>query len=222
MRQEKQPKECVWRSTSPLRCLLAVSCWGASSATPQVPGPWVQREQGECPQMGEVLGHRGGREAQTQRPCRLQKGLWTLSGAPRGSSVRQEQIKSAWNLDERWGSGGRPGQGSQGERQSSAGPRRVPDNLGPLSTPLSRKLGQGWLPLRFPSASLPPAGRAHSPGQAALPGLHSHHPFHLLTASLLLPGPRVRQRWPQLQLPWLRGLGQQPAASCLPPNRKSQ
>lgn len=86
-----------------------------------------------------------------------------------------------------------------------------------------RDKGQDCHPSGSLVLSSPSAGRAHRPGQAALPGLRSHHPLHLLTASLLLlPGPRVRQWRPQLQLPQLRGLGQQPAAPCLPPNRKSQ
>lgn len=70
---------------------------------------------------------------------------------------------------------------------------------------------------------LPCAGRADRPRQAALQRLHSHHPLLLFTASLvLLPRPRLHQWKPELQLPWLRVPGRQPAATRAAPDREPQ
>lgn len=69
----------------------------------------------------------------------------------------------------------------------------------------------------------PCAGRTDRSRQAALQRLHSHHPLLLLTASfILLPRPSLHQWKPELQLPWLRVPGGQPAAPRIPPDGQPQ
>ena len=192
----------------------------------QTLGPQVQRDQGEKSPRGRWSSREGssdgrhGEEPGHQGPA--DPGLHPEPEGPGSifNGVETDPICPTERCTERGG----PGQDGQREgavlQDTALGSRNSGATV--LST-LSRDSSQGLLPLWLPSASLPSAGRAHSPGQAALPGLLSHHPLHLLTASLLLlPGPRVCQWRPQLQLPRLWGLGQQPAAPCLPANRKSQ
>lgn len=73
------------------------------------------------------------------------------------------------------------------------------------------------------SLCFPCAGRTDRSRQAALQRLHSHHPLFLFTASfILLPRPGLHQWKPELQLPWLRVPGGQPAATRLPPDGQPQ
>lgn len=172
-----------------------------------------QSSQVPAPQQPRAAGMRGQPAVTPQTPSQASRGRRGILGV-RGASVgRMCGVRSRHT-----------GPAHLRSAASAVLSQAEQISCGPQVTALRpRDKGQDCRPSGSLALPSPSAGRAHRPGQAALPGLRSRHPLHLLTASLLLlPGPCVRQRRPQLQLPRLRGLGQQPAAPCFPPNRKSQ